>query len=71
MTATTFSADAISSFTSAFASDTSTCAKPGCQTVITLAESLYIDGCGQVCPACDPVPDDLAELMASGFQPPY
>ena len=52
MTATTFSADAISSFTSAFASDTSTCAKPGCQAVITLAGSLYIDGCGQVCDDC-------------------
>jgi hypothetical protein len=41
-----------STFASAFATDTSTCAMPGCQTVITLAESLYIDGCGQVCDDC-------------------
>ncbi|HEX9356585.1 MAG TPA: hypothetical protein VF933_22570 [Streptosporangiaceae bacterium] len=29
-----------------------TCAKPGCDTVTTLAESGYIDGCGQVCLDC-------------------
>jgi hypothetical protein len=33
-------------------SDVITCAKPGCDNTTTLAESGYIDGCGQVCPAC-------------------
>jgi hypothetical protein len=38
-------------------SDTITCAKPGCGATTTLAESTYIDGCGQVCPGCDgPLP---------------
>lgn len=32
--------------------ETITCAKPGCGAVTTVAESFYIDGCGQVCPAC-------------------
>lgn len=31
---------------------TITCAKPGCGAVTTFADSTYIDGCGQVCPAC-------------------
>jgi hypothetical protein len=39
--------------------DVITCAKPGCGNTTTLAESYYIDGCGQVCPACaGPHPDD-------------
>jgi hypothetical protein len=29
-----------------------TCAKPGCGNTATLAESGYIDGCGQVCLTC-------------------
>ena len=29
-----------------------TCAKPGCGAVITVTESTYVDGCGQVCPGC-------------------
>ena len=29
-----------------------TCAKPGCGNITTLAESVYVDGCGQICPAC-------------------
>ncbi|MGH3401141.1 MAG: hypothetical protein ACRDRJ_01245 [Streptosporangiaceae bacterium] len=63
MTATTNSAHAISSFTSPFAADTSTCAMPGCQTVITLARSLYIDGCGQVCDTCaGPSPAGLDDI---------
>ena len=63
MTATTFSAAAISSFTRAFASDTSTCAMPACQTVITLAGSVYIDGCGQVCDDCaGPSPEWLDNI---------
>jgi hypothetical protein len=38
--------------TTSFAPSTITCAKPGCGTVTTLAESGYIDGCGQVCLDC-------------------
>jgi hypothetical protein len=34
-------------------SDTITCAKPGCGASTTLAESTYVDGCGQICPGCD------------------
>ena len=29
-----------------------TCAKPGCGNTTMLAESVYIDGCGHVCPGC-------------------
>jgi hypothetical protein len=32
-------------------SATITCAKPSCGALTTAAESVYIDGCGQVCPA--------------------
>ena len=43
--------------------DSITCTKPGCGNVTTLAESFYIDGCGQVCPGCaGPLPawwDDI------------
>jgi hypothetical protein len=39
-------------------SETITCAKPNCDNRTTLAESTYIDGCGQVCPDCaGPVPE--------------
>jgi len=33
-------------------SATITCAKPGCGALTTVEESVYIDGCGQVCPRC-------------------
>jgi len=33
-------------------SDVITCAKPGCGNSTILAESGYIDGCGQVCLTC-------------------
>jgi hypothetical protein len=52
MTTATTSPNPIASFLSAFAADTSTCAMPDCATRIILSESLYIDGCGQVCTAC-------------------
>ncbi len=49
--------------TTAFAPSTITCAKPGCGTVTTLAESRYIDGCGQVCPECfGPAPEWLDDI---------
>jgi hypothetical protein len=49
--------------TTSFAPSTITCAKPGCETVTTLAESGYIEGCGQVCPECFGVlPEDLEDL---------
>ena len=31
---------------------TITCANPACGAPTTLAESTYIDGCGQVCTGC-------------------
>ena len=35
-----------------------TCATPGCGARTTLAESVYVDGCGQVCPGCaGPLPE--------------
>jgi len=44
-------------------SDTITCAKPGCGTLTTLADSTYIDGLGQVCPSCTtPLPEGLEDL---------
>jgi hypothetical protein len=44
-----------------------TCAKPGCGNQTPLAESTYIDGCGQVCPGCaGPVPDWFAQI-----EPPF
>ena len=33
-------------------------------TITTLAESTYIDGCGQVCRICDPEPEWLVKLFA-------
>jgi hypothetical protein len=40
-----------------------TCAKPGCGNTTTLVESVYVEGCGQVCPDCaGPLPawwDDI------------
>jgi len=33
--------------------ETLTCARPGCGATITLADSVYVDGCGQICPGCD------------------
>ena len=34
------------------------CAHPRCGMPTTLAESTYIDGCGQVCPTCaGPLPE--------------
>ena len=53
--------------TSASASATITCAKPGCGALTTAAESVYIDGCGQVCPRCaGPVPAWMADI-----EPPF
>ena len=44
-----------------------TCAKPGCGNITTLAESIYIDGCGQVCPDCaGPLP-----AWWDGIDPPF
>ena len=36
-----------------------TCAKPGCGNVTTLAESVYVEGCGQVCPGLRRAPPCL------------
>ena len=33
--------------------ETITCARPGCGATTTLADSVYVDGCGQICPGCD------------------
>ena len=33
--------------------ETITCARPGCGSVATLADSVYVDGCGQICSGCD------------------
>jgi hypothetical protein len=35
--------------------ETITCARPGCDATTTLADSVYVDGCGQICPGCDEV----------------
>jgi hypothetical protein len=49
------------------AAATITCAKPGCGTVTTLAESGYIDGCGQVCLECfGPEPEWMNDI-----EPPF
>jgi len=51
MTATTSSADTI------------TCARPRCGNPTTPADSVYIDGCGQVCPGCaGPDPDWINDI---------
>jgi len=35
-----------------------TCAKPGCGLQTTPTESVYVDGCGEVCPGCaGPLPE--------------
>jgi len=47
-------------------SATITCAKPSCGTLTTAAESVYIDGCGQVCPRCaSPDPTWLHDIEPS------
>ncbi len=47
--------------------DTITCARPGCGAVTTVAESGYIDGCGQVCLECfGPEPE-----WTAGLEPPF
>ena len=33
--------------------ETLTCARPDCRADIVRADSIYVDGCGQICPACD------------------
>ena len=53
--------------TTIFPSATITCAKPGCGALTTVEESVYIDGCGQVCPRCaGPDPAWMA-----GIKPPF
>jgi hypothetical protein len=48
-------------------SATITCAKPGCGALTTVAESVYIDGCGQVCRRCaGPVPAWMDDI-----EPPF
>jgi hypothetical protein len=48
-------------------SGTITCAKPACGALTTAAESVYIDGCGQVCTGCaGPVPAWLLDI-----EPPF
>jgi len=44
-------------------------AKPGCGARTTLDDYIYIDGCGQVCPGCDPVPPWWGDL--DGIEPPF
>jgi hypothetical protein len=40
-----------------------TCAKSGCGARTALAESVYVDGCGQVCPGCaGPLPEWWADI---------
>jgi hypothetical protein len=51
--------------TTSISEGTITCAKPGCGNRTTFAESVYIDGCGQVCPACDP-PSAVCDI-----EPPF
>jgi hypothetical protein len=47
--------------------DTVTCAKPSCGNPAPSDESVYIDGCGQVCPDCaSPQPDWINDI-----EPPY
>jgi hypothetical protein len=48
-------------------STTITCATPGCDAQITMAEATYIDGCGQVCPCCaGPLP-----VWWNDIEPPF
>jgi hypothetical protein len=47
---------------------TTICAHPRCGAATTLAESTYIDGCGQVCPACAGL---LPEGWDESFEPPF
>lgn len=66
-TTSTTSQDPVAAFLSSVASDTSTCAMPGCAARILLAEAVYIDGCGQVCGDCaGPSPDWLDSI-----EPPF
>jgi hypothetical protein len=46
---------------------TGICAKPGCDNVILLDESCYVDGCGFICAECHgPLPDWWFDI-----EPPY
>jgi hypothetical protein len=44
-----------------------TCAKPSCDRLVALADSVYVDGCGQVCSECD---GSDAEWL-SDIEPPF
>ena len=46
---------------------TITCAKPSCGALTAQAESVYVDGCGQVCSRCGgPDPERLDDI-----EPPF
>ena len=44
------------------------CAHPRCGNPTLLAETTYIDGCGQVCTGCD---GPLPEWWDEDFEPPF
>jgi hypothetical protein len=52
-------------------SGTITCARPGCGTQTTLAESTYVDGCGQICPRCDEAMFGPRPAWYGQINPPY
>ena len=51
--------------------ETITCARPGCGAVTSLEDSVYVDGCGQICLECDEVLFGPCPLWWADVEPPF
>ena len=52
-------------------SDTTICARPGCDAQMTIEESVYVDGCGRICRGCDEDIYGPRPAWWDGIEPPY
>jgi hypothetical protein len=50
---------------------TITCDYPGCGNITTTANSLYVDGCGQVCPECERIHFGGRPTWLATIEPPF
>lgn len=57
--------------TDGYETATITCAYPGCGNVTTTANSLYVNGCGQVCPECEDTHLGGRPTWLATIEPPF
>ena len=57
--------------TDGYETATITCAYPGCDAVTTTADSLYVDGCGQICPECEDTHFGGRPPWLDDIEPPF